>query len=223
MSMYAIAKSVGLPATFVELRHQATHEQLPSLTRLRTTARRALDWIYGYYWKHLSDAPRPGCEDEGVERAGETAGVALRNLIDRYLEEEDAAKWSALKDEILAWEDGNEAVIVALDSLITSTQDTKNLKMAMDLFGEAMRRSMEVDKVGSAGEDEAMMDSTRDPGAVRAEMGEWREKLEDLDSPRPQGSGGYSSDEEALEEAEDETPGWSRHEGPWIPRPIGMI
>ncbi|KAJ4306377.1 rRNA-processing protein las1 [Collariella sp. IMI 366227] len=28
MSMYDVAKSVGLPATFVELRHQATHEQL---------------------------------------------------------------------------------------------------------------------------------------------------------------------------------------------------
>ena len=40
ISMYGVAKSVGLPATFVELRHQATHEQLPSLTRLRAAAGR---------------------------------------------------------------------------------------------------------------------------------------------------------------------------------------
>ncbi|EDO65258.1 Las1-domain-containing protein [Neurospora crassa] len=59
MSMYGVAKSVGLPATFVELRHQATHEQLPSLTRLRTAAKKGLEWIWDYYWKHL-----PEVEDE---------------------------------------------------------------------------------------------------------------------------------------------------------------
>ncbi|KAK0752358.1 Las1-like protein [Schizothecium vesticola] len=39
MSMYGLARSVGLPAAFVELRHQATHEALPSLVRLRGAAR----------------------------------------------------------------------------------------------------------------------------------------------------------------------------------------
>ncbi|KZZ96512.1 Las1-like protein [Moelleriella libera RCEF 2490] len=52
-SMYSVAKTIGLPATFVELRHQATHEQLPSLARLRPAAHKALDWIWNYYWKHL--------------------------------------------------------------------------------------------------------------------------------------------------------------------------
>ncbi|KAF3359317.1 hypothetical protein VdG1_02340 [Verticillium dahliae VDG1] len=46
LSMYSVAKTIGLPATFVELRHQATHEQLPSLAKLRAAARRALDWIW---------------------------------------------------------------------------------------------------------------------------------------------------------------------------------
>jgi hydroxyacylglutathione hydrolase len=53
--MYSIAKTIGLPATFVELRHQATHEQLPSLAKLRAAARKALAWIWDYYWKDLSD------------------------------------------------------------------------------------------------------------------------------------------------------------------------
>ncbi|KAK3501609.1 Las1-like protein [Neurospora crassa] len=69
MSMYGVAKSVGLPATFVELRHQATHEQLPSLTRLRTAAKKGLEWIWDYYWKHL---PEGGDDvimlDEGDEQ-----------------------------------------------------------------------------------------------------------------------------------------------------------
>ncbi|KAK3403578.1 Las1-like-domain-containing protein [Sordaria brevicollis] len=63
MSMYGVAKSVGLPATFVELRHQATHEQLPSLTRLRTAAKKGLEWIWEYYWKHL-----PEVDDESQKR-----------------------------------------------------------------------------------------------------------------------------------------------------------
>ncbi|KAH6845460.1 Las1-like-domain-containing protein [Chaetomium sp. MPI-CAGE-AT-0009] len=54
MSMYDVAKSVGLPATFVELRHQATHEQLPSLPRLRAAAASALQWIWDYYWRGLA-------------------------------------------------------------------------------------------------------------------------------------------------------------------------
>ncbi|KAG5998838.1 hypothetical protein E4U54_002108 [Claviceps lovelessii] len=76
-SMYSIAKTIGLPATFVELRHQATHEQLPSLAKLRSAAKKALDWIWNYYWKHLPDelaAPKNDpCRDIvlGYLRGGE--------------------------------------------------------------------------------------------------------------------------------------------------------
>lgn len=57
--MYAVAKTIGLPATFVELRHQATHEQLPPLAKLRTAADKALAWIWDYYWKNLDQADGP--------------------------------------------------------------------------------------------------------------------------------------------------------------------
>ncbi|RKF81352.1 putative cell morphogenesis protein las1-like protein [Golovinomyces cichoracearum] len=53
LSMYDIAKNIGLPSTFVELRHQATHEELPSLTRLRTATFEALEWIWNYYWVNI--------------------------------------------------------------------------------------------------------------------------------------------------------------------------
>ncbi|KAF5125999.1 Pre-rRNA-processing protein las1 [Metarhizium anisopliae] len=62
-SMYSIAKTIGLPATFVELRHQATHEQLPSLAKLRAAARKALAWIWDYYWKDLADENRGSKHD----------------------------------------------------------------------------------------------------------------------------------------------------------------
>ncbi|KAL2167726.1 hypothetical protein VTG60DRAFT_902 [Thermothelomyces hinnuleus] len=89
MSMYDVAKSVGLPATFVELRHQATHEQLPSLARLRAAADKALDWIWEYYWRgltagdsdsdeHESDADEDEADPSGREESG---GEAMEGVL----------------------------------------------------------------------------------------------------------------------------------------------
>ncbi|GEM11119.1 amino acid transporter [Rhodotorula toruloides] len=50
-SIASLAQQIQLPLWFVELRHQATHEDLPSLGVLRDAARQALDWLYTYYWK----------------------------------------------------------------------------------------------------------------------------------------------------------------------------
>ena len=51
--MYAKAQQIGLPAVFVDLRHEATHGDMPSLTNLRSAARRALQWLWDDYWKAL--------------------------------------------------------------------------------------------------------------------------------------------------------------------------
>ena len=53
VSMYIIAKQIGIPASFVELRHEATHGDLPSLVVLRKAAERSLRWLWNDYWKHL--------------------------------------------------------------------------------------------------------------------------------------------------------------------------
>ncbi|CDR46478.1 RHTO0S12e04962g1_1 [Rhodotorula toruloides] len=49
-SIASLAQQIQLPLWFVELRHQATHENLPSLGVLRDAARQALDWLYTHYW-----------------------------------------------------------------------------------------------------------------------------------------------------------------------------
>ncbi|GAA5985704.1 hypothetical protein JCM10908_007080 [Rhodotorula pacifica] len=49
-SIASLAAQISLPAWFVELRHQATHEDLPSIAVLRDAARQALDWLYAHYW-----------------------------------------------------------------------------------------------------------------------------------------------------------------------------
>ncbi|KPM36985.1 hypothetical protein AK830_g9578 [Neonectria ditissima] len=80
-SMYSIAKTIGLPATFVELRHQSTHEQLPSLAKLRTAAKKALLWIWDYYWKHLGDDDADPCREALLQYLRENDGARARKMI----------------------------------------------------------------------------------------------------------------------------------------------
>ncbi|EFP78118.2 uncharacterized protein PGTG_04074 [Puccinia graminis f. sp. tritici CRL 75-36-700-3] len=49
-SISQIAAELGLPLALVQLRHRATHEDLPSLTILLQSANLALDWLYTHYW-----------------------------------------------------------------------------------------------------------------------------------------------------------------------------
>ncbi|KAI0662478.1 Las1-like-domain-containing protein [Cubamyces menziesii] len=49
-SINSIAQQLGLPAWFVELRHAATHEDLPSLEVLRDAAREAMGWLLHNYF-----------------------------------------------------------------------------------------------------------------------------------------------------------------------------
>ncbi|KAI0757360.1 Las1-like-domain-containing protein [Daedaleopsis nitida] len=49
-SIHSIAQQLGLPAWLVELRHAATHEDLPSLEVLRDAAREAMGWLLHNYF-----------------------------------------------------------------------------------------------------------------------------------------------------------------------------
>lgn len=49
-SIASLAERAGLPPWFVELRHQGTHEHLPSLQLLRTGCQEALAWLHSNYW-----------------------------------------------------------------------------------------------------------------------------------------------------------------------------
>ena len=52
-----IAERIGLPRELVDLRHEATHGDLPSLTRLKSTALVALNWLHNHYWRVQSRPP----------------------------------------------------------------------------------------------------------------------------------------------------------------------
>ncbi|KAG8931875.1 rRNA-processing protein las1 [Tulasnella sp. 418] len=53
----SIAAQIGLPGWFIELRHAATHEDLPSLQVLREGAKEALNWLLHNYWIPTLNGP----------------------------------------------------------------------------------------------------------------------------------------------------------------------
>lgn len=82
--MFQRAVDLGLPASFVELRHEATHRELPSLIVLRNAAQRSLEWLWDYYWAKtdvtaafapVSEAANVGGEDLDPVHAAVRAGL----------------------------------------------------------------------------------------------------------------------------------------------------
>lgn len=61
VSMYAKAQKIGLPATFVDIRHEAAHGELPGLDALRISADQALKWLWDEYWRSLRDPREHSC------------------------------------------------------------------------------------------------------------------------------------------------------------------
>ncbi|KAI9480325.1 MAG: Las1-like-domain-containing protein [Benjaminiella poitrasii] len=49
-SINSLARMMGLPSWFVDLRHASTHERLPSLSTLRDGAHQAVGWLHDNYW-----------------------------------------------------------------------------------------------------------------------------------------------------------------------------
>jgi len=51
LSVASLANQAGIPKLLVDLRHESTHNELPSLSVLRIAAKQALQWLEGKYWE----------------------------------------------------------------------------------------------------------------------------------------------------------------------------
>lgn len=173
-SMYSIAKVIGLPATFVELRHQATHEQLPSLAKLRTAANKALQWIWDYYWVHLTD------QDDGQESEGDGAKKALM----AYLREEDEAKKTKRFKVLGRWK--KERLLEVVKELQKTLPGNQAYLRCAKLIQD-IKEMNEDNTTATVTETEADKSKT------------------------------------IKDDGEEPMPGWSRHQGPWKPKPIGTV
>ncbi|KAK1729941.1 beta-lactamase-like protein [Colletotrichum acutatum] len=145
LSMYSVAKTIGLPATFVELRHQATHETLPSLAKLRSAARKALVWIWEYYWQHLGP-------NEVVSQAPERTAPVRREVVVAFLEEQDAGR----RAEMRKWIDGlDEGRLLATLEKIVQAPPSEAVMLAAQQLSEDITRKGQADGQGEMEEDAA--------------------------------------------------------------------
>ena len=55
LSVASLASSLQLPRLLVDVRHESTHSQLPSLPVLRYAAWEALRWLWTHYWQQQDD------------------------------------------------------------------------------------------------------------------------------------------------------------------------
>ncbi|KZL71701.1 LAS1 protein [Colletotrichum tofieldiae] len=209
LSMYSVAKTIGLPATFVELRHQATHETLPSLAKLRSAARKALVWIWEYYWQHL------GPDGEGIEgevsekKVGVATAAAGRAVVVAFLEEQGEARRAEMKK----WIDGlDESRLLATLEKIAEAPPSNAVMLA------ALRLSKEILQKGQ-GANDAEQEDGRDVDEAKRKISRAKDALmaETQEVVKPS-----TNDVENEEAEESRGTGWAKFEGTWKPRPIGV-
>ncbi|ORY52195.1 Las1-like-domain-containing protein [Leucosporidium creatinivorum] len=112
-SMASLAAQLGLPLWFVELRHAATHEDLPGISVLRDAARQALDWLYAHYWlPSLSTSSSVPLLPLDSLRPHLTTYKSLAKISLR-----DASKTNKLKPELLKCYRGIEGWMLEAESL----------------------------------------------------------------------------------------------------------
>ncbi|KAK2065625.1 Las1-domain-containing protein [Colletotrichum caudatum] len=216
LSMYSVAKTIGLPATFVELRHQATHETLPSLAKLRSAARKALVWIWEYYWQHLG--PDEDEEEEGVKDAvpeskvGVATAAAGRAVVVAFLEERDEARRAEMKK----WIDGldESRLLATLDKVAEAPPSTAVMLAALRLSKGILSKGKGTEGVGP----EYEWDRGRKVDEIKKKIAQAKESL----AAETQDVVEDSADDLEIEEAQEGGgTGWAMFVGTWKPRPIG--
>lgn len=97
-SVNAIAARIRLPRLLVDLRHQSTHNSLPSVSTLRLALRLALDWLDAHYW-------RPQAEERRV-RTGLNEFDPVTSIVDfqtRFVRENRKRKGRDYEKDVQAW------------------------------------------------------------------------------------------------------------------------
>ncbi|PHH71600.1 hypothetical protein CDD80_5119 [Ophiocordyceps camponoti-rufipedis] len=205
-SMYAVAATVGLPAAFVELRHQATHEQLPSRAKLRAMAERALDWIWNYYWRHLRD-------DDGDDKTDDDES---RRVVLEYLRgpDDDEARRAATLDRLLLRGD-TDRVLATISRLQEELPGSLAFVRCLSLRRHVVAAAAAATAAAAAAADAV---DAGPGGGVRAEA----EPRSGADCESGAGPDPESAEGEADQAGGDDF-GWSLLDGPWRAKPIGLV
>ncbi len=216
--MYSIAKNIGLPATFVELRHQCTHEELPSLSKLRTAAERSLAWIWDHYWKNLEVSPAP----EGVDEC--------RTILREYLQRgasEPVVDTEQLRSYVERFQNFDSLMVsdVLMELTSMGAMDTGVLLQSVRL-SKAILSGHEDQLLEQSEERTASKEDLKSLEDIRAEMAQAEKALEEdknVGAVDPQLEGDNQNVEMEDNYEDDDGPGWQMWKGPWVPKPIGVV
>jgi ribosomal biogenesis protein LAS1 len=218
MSMYAIAKNIGLPATFVELRHQCTHEELPSLAKLRAAAQRSLTWIWDDYWGNLELPFVPG----NIE---ECRTVVLDYLALRADEaSQDMEKPKKLLTQLQQWSAVQVQEILS-EIMDSSTSEPRILLHVVRLSQDMFSGKRRVGITNSFKNEQVKETQSRSLEDVRVEIAKASRALEEQDNELS--TSGLLEGQQDIEMADSSNDsdgdGWQMWKGPWIPKPIGVV
>lgn len=220
LSMYSVAKNVGLPATFVELRHQCTHEELPSLVKLRAAAERSLLWIWDHYWKTIEDSADP----EGINERRTVLRAYLRWRANSQSPDQDQEQF--FREMLQKW--NNEQVLEGLMELSsTGTTEPSILRQALKLSrailsGEenpTARGPLKAIESAPWREYRFLKDVRADIARADAVLNEDDREKEDL----PISERDDQPDDMDKDDGDGDGTGWEIWQGPWVPKPIGVI
>lgn len=197
--MYSIAKTIGLPATYVELRHQATHEELPSLPKLRTATQKALRWIWDYYWSTLS-VKAPGTDD-------------CKSYILRVLEERNIGIREEMEQTLRNWDE--DQVLGALMEIGATTETPEVLLQSLRLSEKVMNRNGQYQSEELTSISDQRVSNLDE---VKAELALMEEELNHSGEDESQ-----KMDTTCNTTIDLNCKGWTMWEGSWVPKPIGIV
>ena len=85
-SVQKLAAEVQLPASLVAIRHEATHNRLPSLPMLRLAAEQAMVWLHEHYWHPQHELYRslPGCVEESLRKCQMAVDKKISSRVPRW-------------------------------------------------------------------------------------------------------------------------------------------
>ncbi|KAJ5485696.1 hypothetical protein N7539_005684 [Penicillium diatomitis] len=151
-TMFQRAMDLGLPASFVELRHEATHREPPSLIVLRKATQRSLEWLWDNYWTTLDPDGLSGSSSRADHSDLPTA-TALRQCLQGFMKNSKARltqkkrkrdQETALADNLIGiCRDSKDSVDSAMATLSVSLLELNALIDPNRSLGDSMDATFE--------------------------------------------------------------------------------
>lgn len=105
-SINTLARQMGLPSWFVDLRHASTHERLPSLSVLRDSAHQAVGWLHDNYWiKNIKTADQKQSLKQNPE---------IKLKLNQYKE----CRKNYIKEKYSTYKDDKNPYLACIEALI---------------------------------------------------------------------------------------------------------